>query len=220
MSPIRVLLVDDHDLFRAGIRSLLSNVADVEVVAEASSGREALRLVEANPPHVVLMDIMMPELNGLDAAARVAAKFPDVRVIILSMSAAEEYVFQALRAGATGYLLKTVRPAELELAIKSVSRGETFIGSAITKSVMADYAGRTGGHSNSLARLTLRQREVLQLVAEGHRTKEIAKKLELSVKTIEMHRSQLMEALDIHDIPGLVRYAIRVGLITSDILPP
>jgi DNA-binding NarL/FixJ family response regulator len=219
MSPIRVLLVDDHDLFRAGIRSLLSNVADVEVVAEASSGREALRLVEANPPHVILMDIMMPELNGLDAAARVAAKFPDVRVIILSMSAAEEYVFQALRAGAAGYLLKTVRPAELELAIKSVSRGETFIGSAITKSVMADYAGRTGGHSNSLARLTLRQREVLQLVAEGHRTKEIAKKLELSVKTIEMHRSQLMEALDIHDIPGLVRYAIRVGLIAADIHP-
>jgi DNA-binding NarL/FixJ family response regulator len=219
MSPIRVLLVDDHDLFRAGIRSLLSNVADVEVVAEASSGREALRLVEANPPHVVLMDIMMPELNGLDAAARLVAKFPDVRVIILSMSAAEEYVFQALRAGAAGYLLKTVRPTELELAIKSVSRGETFIGSAITKSVMADYAGRTGGHSNSLARLTLRQREVLQLVAEGHRTKEIAKKLELSVKTIEMHRSQLMEALDIHDIPGLVRYAIRVGLIASDILP-
>ena len=219
MSPIRVLLVDDHDLFRAGIRSLLSNVADVEVVGEASSGRDALRLVEANPPHVVLMDIMMPELNGLDAAARLAAKFPDVRVIILSMSAAEEYVFQALRAGAAGYLLKTVRPTELELAIKSVSRGETFIGSAITKSVMADYAGRTGGHSNSLARLTLRQREVLQLVAEGHRTKEIAKKLELSVKTIEMHRSQLMEALDIHDIPGLVRYAIRVGLIASDIHP-
>jgi DNA-binding NarL/FixJ family response regulator len=219
MSPLRVLIVDDHDLFRAGIRSLLSNVADVEVVGEAGSGREALRFVEANPTHVVLMDIMMPELNGLDAAARLAAKFPDVRVIILSMSAAEEYVFQALRAGAAGYLLKTVRPAELELAIKSVSRGETFIGSAITKSVMADYAGRTGGHSNSLARLTLRQREVLQLVAEGNRTKEIAKKLELSVKTIEMHRSQLMEALDIHDIPGLVRYAIRVGLIAADIHP-
>jgi DNA-binding NarL/FixJ family response regulator len=217
MSPIRVLLADDHDLFRAGIRSLLDHVADVEVVGEASSGREALRLVEANAPDVVLMDIMMPELNGLDAAARVAAKYPDVRVIILSMNSAEEYVLQALRAGAAGYLLKTVSPNELELAIKTVSRGETFLSSSVSKSHVENYVGRVGGHNNSLARLTLRQREVLQLVAEGNRTKEIARKLDLSVKTIEMHRAQLMEALDIHDIPGLVRYAIRVGLITSDL---
>ena len=121
------------------------------------------------------------------------------------------------RRGAAGYLLKTVSPTELELAIKAVSRGETFLSSAVSKSVMEDYVGRVGGHVNSLARLTLRQREVLQLVAEGNRTKEIARKLDLSVKTIEMHRAQLMEALDIHDIPGLVRYAIRVGLITSDL---
>jgi DNA-binding NarL/FixJ family response regulator len=217
MSPTRVLLADDHDLFRAGIRSLLDHVADVKVVGEASSGREALHLIEADPPDVVLMDILMPELNGLDAAARVAAKHPDVRVIILSMNSAEEYVLQALRAGAAGYLLKTVSPNELELAIKTVSRGETFLSSAVSKSHVEDYVGRVGGHVNSLTRLTLRQREVLQLVAEGNRTKEIAKKLELSVKTIEMHRAQLMEALDIHDIPGLVRYAIRVGLITSDL---
>jgi DNA-binding NarL/FixJ family response regulator len=217
MNSIRVLLADDHDLFRAGIRSLLDNVADVEVIGEASSGREALRLIEADPPDVVLMDIMMPELNGLDAAARVAANFPDVRVIILSMNSAEEYVLQALRAGAAGYLLKTVSPRELESAIKTVSHGETFLGSAVSKSHVENYVGQVGGHGNSLARLTLRQREVLQLVAEGNRTKEIARKLDLSVKTIEMHRAQLMEALDIHDIPGLVRYAIRVGLITSDL---
>ena len=216
MSPIRVLLADDHDLFRAGIRSLLGYVANVEVVGEAGTGREALRLIEANPPDVVLMDIWMPELNGLDTTARVAAKFPNVRVIILSMNVVEEYVLQALRAGATGYLIKTVSPTELELAIKAVSRGETFLGSAISKSVIADYVSRVGGHGNFLGRLTLRQREVLQLVAEGNRTKAIARELDLSVKTIEMHRSQLMESLDIHDIPGLVRYAIRIGLITAD----
>jgi len=132
------------------------------------------------------------------------------------MNSAEEYVLQALRAGAVGYLLKTVSPAELQLAIKAVSRGETFLSSAVSKS-LADYAFKHGGKPSSLARLTLRQREVLQLLAEGNRSKEMAKKLDLSVKTIEMHRTQLMEALDIHDIPGLVRYAIRVGLITCDI---
>lgn len=216
MSPIRVLLVDDHDLFRAGIRSLLIGVADVEVVGEAGTGREALRLIEADPPDVVLMDILMPELNGLDATARVAARFPDVRVIILSVNAADEYVHQALRAGAAGYLLKTACPAQLELALKAVSRGEIFLCSSVSKS-MEHYVRQLGRRGNSLARLTLRQREVLQLLAEGNRTKEIAKKLDLSVKTIEMHRAQLMEALNIHDIPGLVRYAIRVGLITSDI---
>lgn len=216
MNTIRVFLADDHDLFRAGLRCLLQCVGSVEVVGEASDGREALQMIEANPPDIVLMDIMMPELNGLDAAARLAAKCPNVRVIILSMNAAEEYVLQALRAGAVGYLLKTVSPAELELALKAVSRGETFLSSAVSKS-LADYAFKHRGKNNSLARLTLRQREVLQLLSEGNRTKEIAKKLDLSVKTIEMHRTQLMEALDIHDIPGLVRYAIRVGLITSDI---
>jgi DNA-binding NarL/FixJ family response regulator len=216
MKPIRVLLADDHDLFRAGIRSLLEKVAEVEVVGEAGTGREALRLIQAQPPDVVLMDILMPELNGLDAAARVAAKFPDVRVIILSMNAAEEYVLQALRAGAAGYLLKNVSLVELELAIKAVGRGETFLSPAVSKYVMEAYIHRVGGQGSSLERLTARQREVLQLVAEGNSTKEIARKLDLSVKTVEMHRTQLMAALDIHDVPGLVRYAIRVGLITPD----
>ena len=217
MSSIRVLLADDHDLFRAGIRSLLRSFTDVEVVGEAANGREALHLIEANPPDVVLMDILMPELNGLDATARIASKFPDVRVIILSMNAAEEYVLQALRAGAAGYLLKTVSLIELELAIKAVSRGETYLSSALSKSVVEDYFNRATGHGNSIGRLTMRQREVLQLLAEGSRTKEIARKLDLSVKTIEMYRAQLMESLDIHDIPGLVRYAVRIGLITSDL---
>ncbi len=213
MNPIRVLLADDHDLFRAGMRSLLEKVADVEVVGEAGTGREALTFIEAVRPDVVLMDILMPELNGLDAAARVAAKFPEVHVIILSMNSAEEYVLHALRAGAAGYLLKNVTPVELELAIKAVGRGETFLSSAVSKHVMEAYLKRVGGKVSSLEGLSQRQREVLQLVTEGNSTKTIAKKLDLSVKTVEMHRAQLMTSLDIHDITGLVRYAIRVGLI-------
>jgi DNA-binding NarL/FixJ family response regulator len=217
VKPIRVLLADDHDLFRAGICSLLERVSGVEVVGEAGTGQEALRLIRAHPPDVVLMDIMMPDLNGLDATARVAAKFPSVRVIILSMNAAEEYVLQALRAGAAGYLLKNCSPAELELAIKAVGRGETFLSPGVSRHVIAGYTERVAGKTASLERLTPRQREVLQLVAEGNRTKEIAKKLDISVKTVEMHRTQLMATLDIHDIAGLVRYAIRSGLISPDI---
>jgi DNA-binding NarL/FixJ family response regulator len=216
MKSIRVLLADDHDLFRAGIRSLLEKVEGIEVAGEAGDGHEALHLIQANPPDVVLMDILMPELNGLDAAARIAAKFPSVRVIMLSMNAAEEYVLQALRVGAAGYLLKNVSPVELELAIRAVARGETYLSSAVSKHVMDGYMRRVGGPEESPQRLTPRQREVLQLVAEGCSTKTIAKKLGLSSKTVEMHRSQLMAALDIHDIPGLVRYAIRVGLITAE----
>jgi DNA-binding NarL/FixJ family response regulator len=216
MKPIRVLLADDHSLFRAGIRLLLEKVDGIEVAGEAGTGLEAIRQIRACPPDIVLMDILMPELNGLDAASRIAATFPNVRVIILSMNAAEEYVLQALRVGAAGYLLKNVSPVELELAIKAVARGETYLSSAVSKHVMDDYLKRVGGQADSPQRLTPRQREVLQLVAEGFSTKEIARKLNLSTKTVEMHRSQLMAALDIHDIPGLVRYAIRVGLITAE----
>src|SRR5258708_7154422 len=154
MKPIRVFLADDHELFRAGIRSLLNNVAGVEVVGEASTGRETLHLIEAHPPDVILMDIMMPELNGLDAAARVAAAFPHVRVIMLSMNSAEEYVLQALRAGAAGYLLKNVSPTELELAIRAVGRGETFLSPALSKHVIETYLQRVCGQNTSLEPLT------------------------------------------------------------------
>ena len=216
MASIKVLLVDDHDLFRAGIRALLENVVDVEVIGEAGTGREAISIIEEQLPDIVLMDILMPELNGLDAAARITAKYPTVRIIILSMSSAEEYVLQALRAGAVGYLLKSVTPMELELAIKAVARGERFLCSTISRHVMDAYTHRVGGRVSSLERLTQRQREILQLVTEGNTTKEIARKIDLSIKTVEMHRSQLMASLDIHDIPGLVRYAIRVGLINPE----
>jgi DNA-binding NarL/FixJ family response regulator len=205
-------------LFRAGIRSRLQDLAGIEVIAEAGSGREALRLCQTHHPDVALMDIMMPELNGLDASARLAAISPSTRTIILSMNASEEYVLQALRCGAVGYLLKNISPSELEQAIREVARGETYLSPAVSKHVIAAYLQRVGGGEiSSLERLTPRQREVLQLVAEGNTTKAIAGKLNLSAKTVEMHRSQLMAALDIHDVAGLVRYAIRMGVITPDV---
>ena len=216
MRPIRVLLADDHDLFRAGLRVLLQDLGGFEVVAEAGDGREALRLLGEHRPDVVLMDLMMPGLNGLEATARVAREFPAVRVLVLSMNAAEEFVLPAVRAGASGYVLKNARPAELEQAIRAVARGETYLTPAVAGHLIDDYRRRTTGEPDSLEKLTPRQREVLQLVAEGHSTKEIARRLGVSVKTVETYRSQLMDALDIHDIAGLTRYAIRKGLVSPD----
>ena len=224
MNPTRILLVDDHLLVRAGLRTLLEQMADTEVIGEASNGREALEMIKVNPPDVVLMDITMAEMNGLVATAQITHECPQIRVIMLSMHATKEYVTQALQAGAAGYLLKDAAPTELELAVKSVMRGEKYLSPAVSTHVIADYLQRTTGgpvsksdiELSSFAPLTLRQREILQLIAEGNTTKEIAAKLNLSVKTVETHRTQLMERLDIHDIAGLVRYAIRIGLVTSD----
>jgi DNA-binding NarL/FixJ family response regulator len=216
MPAIRVLLVDDHKLFRAGIRSLLQTVSDIEVVAEAGDGREALRLIEAHHPDIVLMDIMMPGLNGLDAAARATRTCPTTSVIMLSMNAGEDSVLQTLRAGAVGYLVKTADPAELELAVRAVARGEMFLSSAISQHVVAACLGHLDRERTSLERLTPRQREVLQLIAEGHTTKEIAKALGISVKTAESYRAELMKSLDIHDIASLTRYAIRAGLVSLE----
>jgi DNA-binding NarL/FixJ family response regulator len=217
MAAIRILLIDDHNLFRAGIRSLLQTVSGVEVVAEAGDGREGLRLIETHRPDVVLMDIMMPGLNGLDAVARVARISPTTRVIMLSMNAGEDSVLQTLRAGAAGYLVKTADPAELEMAIRAVTRGDMFLSSAISQHVVAACVGRLDREQTSLERLTPRQREVLQLIAEGHTTKEIARKLGISVKTAEAYRSEMMKALDIHDIASLTRYAIRMGVVALDV---
>jgi DNA-binding NarL/FixJ family response regulator len=216
MRPIRVLLADDHDLFRAGLRVLLQDLGGFEVVAEAGDGREALRQVGELRPDVVLMDLMMPGLNGLEATARMAREFPGVRVLVLSMNAAEEFVLPAVRAGASGYILKNARPAELEQAIRAVARGETYLTPAVSGHLIDDCRRRTPGEADSLDKLTPRQREVLQLVAEGHSSKEIARRLGVSVKTVETYRSQLMDALDIHDIAGLTRYAIRKGVVSPD----
>ena len=221
MAPIRMLLADDHVLIRAGITALLQRIPDLTVVAEADDGRDALQLIATHHPNIVLLDISMPELNGLEVAERVAREFPDVRVIILSMHATSDYVLKAMRVGASGYLLKGARLAELELAITSVARGETYLSPAAAKHVIGGYRDQASGaappaDAQAQERLTARQREILQLIAEGRTTKEIAQMLTLSAKTVEMHRAQLMERLDIHDVAGLVRYALRTGIISGD----
>jgi DNA-binding NarL/FixJ family response regulator len=221
MKPIRVLLADDHTLVRAGISALLKTLAGIEVVAETGDGREAVELARTHRPGVVLMDIAMPGLNGLEAASRIVRDQPETRVIVLSMHATEEYVLQALRAGAAGYILKDAATVELELAIRSVVRGETYLSPAVSKHVVEGYVRRVGEQTppavaGPLERLTPRQREILQLIAEGYTTKEIASRLDLSVKTVETHRTQLMQRLGIHDVAGLVRYAIKSGLVSSD----
>lgn len=209
---IRVLLADDHELVRGGIRSLLDKIPGVEVVGEASDGREALELVREEQPNLVLMDIAMPVLDGIEALARITKDFPHTRVIILSSFATEDYVSRAFRSGAAGYMLKCSATVELEMAIRMVAQGETYLSPSISRIVVNDYLERDGG-MHPLQRLTDRQREILQMVAEGKNSREIASTLDISVKTVEAHRQQLMARLDIHEVAGLVRYAIRNGLV-------
>lgn len=215
MAALRVLLVDDHSLVRAGMRSLLRDIADVEVVAEASDGAEALAAAERERPDVVLMDIAMKGMNGLEAAARLRERQPAAKVIILSMHTSEEYVLLALRAGAAAYLIKDSATSELELALKSVMRGETYLSPAISRQVVDGYVQRVGVGAGPDP-LTPRQREVLKRIAEGRSTKEIAFELNLSVKTVETHRAQIMERLSIRDVAGLVRYAMRAGIVPPE----
>ncbi len=216
MTPIRIVLADDHTLFRAGIRALLANIAGGDVVAETGDGREALRLIDQHRPDVALLDIGMAGLNGLEVTAQVSLEYPDVHVLILSMHAHEEYVLQALRAGAVGYLLKDADTVELEFALKAVMRGEIYLSPAVSRQVVTSYVQYAGRAADETERLSLRQRETLQLIAAGHTTQEIAHRLGISVKTVEKHRAQLMERLGIHDVAGLVRYAIRAGLVTPE----
>jgi DNA-binding NarL/FixJ family response regulator len=204
----------------------LEKINEVEVAGEASNGREALNLLRESEPDLLLLDISMPELNGLDVAQRVRQESPDTRIIILSMHNHEEYVLQALRSGASGYLLKDAAPNELEIAINAVMKNEIYLSPAISKHLVGDYLrrienlqeeseSRVSDKSNPYQQLTSRQREILQLIAEGNSTKEIAEKLFISIKTVETHRMQIMERLNIRDIAGLVRYAIKMGIISA-----
>jgi DNA-binding NarL/FixJ family response regulator len=216
---IRVALADDHNLVRSGIRALLERLPEVEVVGEASNGREALALIAREKPDLALLDIGMPELNGLEAAPRVARESPRTRVVILSMHADEKHVAQALRAGVAGYLLKDSFADELPVLIRAVLRGETYLSPGISKQVVEALKSRMSPETAEPSLpdpLTARQREILQLVAEGQSTKEIAATLGLSVKTVETHRTQIMNRLQIRDVAGLVRYAIRAGLVSAD----
>lgn len=223
MRSVRVIIADDHSLVRAGFCALVSRIDGIEVVAEAGDGHEALRLAKELHPDIILTDIAMPCMNGIELSGRISKEFPEVKVIVLSMHADAEYVIRALRAGAAGYMLKDAGTDELELALRSVIKGKTFLSPSVSKQVIDDYLFRVGSRNSNSDRgddlpecLTSRQREVLQLIAEGLTTKEIAQRLDLSIKTVDTHRTQIMERLDIHDIAGLVRYAIRKGIIAPE----
>src|ERR1043165_2464345 len=209
MNRPRVLLADDHALVRAGLRALLDRLPNVEVVGEAEHGAEAVKLAAQLRPDVVLMDVSMPILNGIEATRRMGKLRPRPRVLMVSMHDDTEYVRKALSAGASGYLMKTAPRRELEAALAAVIRGEIWISPSIARTVVDDLGRRPAHHDE----LTPRQREILQLIAEGPTTNQIAKRLHIGVKTVETHRAQLMERLDIHNIAGLVRYAIRSGII-------
>ena len=219
---IRILLADDHTLVRAGIHALLQRIDGVEVIAEAGNGHEALSLIGAHEPDIALLDIGMSGLGGLEVTALCAQDYPRVRVIILSVHDNEEYVLGALRAGAVGYLLKDSAKAELVLAVQAVARGESYLSPPVSKHVIAAYLQRAThapvgpASAASLDRLTPRQRQILQLIAEGHTSQAIASTLDISIKTVETHRAQLMERLGIHELAGLVRYAIRMGLVGNE----
>ena len=214
MKPIRIVLADDHNLVRSGLKSLLLGMPGVEVVAEATNGKEAVALAGSTNPDVVLMDIGMKELNGIEAAAIIARDTPSVRVIILSMHDTQDFVSQALKAGAVGYVLKDAAPLELEFALQAVVSGETYLSPKVSRQVVQSYVKPPGAEAG-LEALSPRQREILKAIAIGRTTKQIAYDLNLSIKTIETHRAQIMERLDIHDVAGLVRFSIRIGLISA-----
>lgn len=216
IATVRVALAEDHAMVRAGIARLISDVPGVELVGVAEDGHEAVELVRATAPDVLLLDLTMPRLGGLGVLARLSADAPGTRVIVLSMHDNEEYVGQALKAGAAGYLLKDSDLAELALAIRAVVRGGSYLTPAVSRHLIRGFAHGPTQSESPFERLTPRQTEIVQLVAEGHRNAEIASILGMSIKTVETHRTQLMARLGVHDVTGLVRYAIRVGLVPAD----
>ncbi len=216
MKQIRVILADDHGLLRAGLKALIETMDGIEVVGEASDGRTALSLVKQLLPDVLLTDISMPMMSGLEVAERVASEAPNTKTIIISMHQEKEYATKALRAGAMGYLVKDASPKELELAIRAVARGESYLSSTISGHVVAEYNRLAEANQAGSNPLSPRQREVLKLIAKGQTTKAIARELRISVKTAEAHRLQIMERLGIHDVAGLVKYAIRAGIAKID----
>jgi DNA-binding NarL/FixJ family response regulator len=219
-APVRILIVDDHTLMRSGIRALLEKSDDLRVVGEAGNGYDALRLMDELDPHVVLLDISLPGLNGLEVAAKARKDHPNIRIVFLSMHSSEEYILKALNMGAAGYVLKDATTNELELAVRCATKGETYLSPAVSTKVVANYLDRLSGGGkpsgdSPFELLTPRQREILQLIAEGYTTKDIARKLGLSMNTVEVHRANLMDRLNIHDIAGLVRYAISSGIVQT-----
>ena len=216
MRKIRVLLADDHQLMRSGIRLMLEREADLSVVGEASDGREAVALAKSLRPDVVVMDIGMANLNGIEAAQQMTGDRPEIAVVMLSMHSDESYVLRALKAGARGYLLKDSAEADLIKAVHAVAGGKSFFSPAVSKVLLDDYVRklRRSGTEDAYDLLTPREREVLQLIAEGNSNKDIANLLNLSVYTVESHRANLMEKLNVRGLPELILYAVRKGIIS------
>ena len=215
MKRIRVLIADDHKIVRQGIRKLLEAEPDLEVVGEALDGREVVKKASQLKPDLVLIDIAMPNLNGLEATRQIKKALPKVKVLILTMHKNEEYVLQSLQAGASGYLLKDAAVEDLVFAIRSVHRLDSFLSPAVSKTVIGAYLSKNKSKKklSAFEVLTDREREILQLIAEGHTNQQVADTLFISVKTVEAHRSNIMRKLDIHDITELVKYAIKKGII-------
>ena len=231
--PITVLLADDHDILRDGLRALLSMAGDIEVVGEARTGREAVEKSELLAPDVILMDISMPELDGVEACRRIRAQMPESHVLFLTMHEAEEYFFRALRVGASGYVIKRTAAADLLAAVRAVAHGESFLSPSMARALLDDYAERDVHHAlssaplsdppratttaDNYATLTSREREILQLVGEGNTNQEIADRLHVSVKTVQSHRAAVMMKLRLRDVTHLVRYAVRRGLVDPEL---
>ncbi len=215
---IKVLLVDDHTIVRKGLRALLDAEPDIEVIGEAETGREALQQAHELLPDIVLMDISMPDMNGAEATRQIRHRLPSAKILVLSMHADEEFVFQLLRAGASGYLIKKTAPEELILAIKTVFQGHSFLSPAISNTVIDAYVRRADEMTaeDHYEILTEREREILQLVAEGRTSREISELLHITARTVETHRANLMAKLDIHTVAELTKYAIRRGIIALD----
>ncbi|MFO0752330.1 MAG: response regulator transcription factor [Thermodesulfovibrionales bacterium] len=209
---LKVLLADDHKIVRDGLRTLLQKNSDIEVIAEAEDGREAVQLVRKMAPEIVVMDIAMPDLNGIEAARQIMAEQPGIKVIALSMHSDKRFVMEMLKAGASAYLLKDCAFEELVLAIRAVMENKTYLSPGIAGVVVEDFIHSRKEEPSVFSVLTDREREVLQLLAEGETTKEIASHLRVSIKTIETHRNRIMDKLGIHTIAELTKYAIREGL--------
>jgi len=213
MSKIKVLIVDDHAMFRQGIRALLERCEDVEIVGEATEGMEAIEKVLQLAPQVVLMDIAMPVMGGLEATRRIQKESPNTKVLVLTQYEDSEYILSLLRAGAKGYISKTATASELISAIRTVHQGESYLYPSATTTLIEEYLTRVGGEKNEYERLTDREREILQLVAEGRTNREIADRLFISIKTVLRHRTNVMEKLGFHNRTELIKYAISKGLI-------
>lgn len=210
---IKVMIVDDHNIVRQGLRNMLQNVPDIDVVADADSGRSALGLVEQAAPDVILMDMSMPGMNGIEATQRIAEEYRTPRVLILSMHKDKRFVAQALKAGARGYILKDCALLELVKGIREVAAGKRYICAGIMETIIDDYIDQIpGGPAEPGTALTPREREVLQLIAEGHNAKSIAFLLNLNVKTVDSHRQQIMKKLKLHSVAELTKYAIKEGV--------